>query len=176
MPIAATAASAKADSTAPRLVATAQTSSSTWRDCQSHSAKATASWVLPDEPSQSRAPSAATRPGTSATAVPGTSAARSAGAVSGRALNPSASEGTAPDLTGQDACPLQFAAGPGADTSLSMATYPRPSSGVGSMGLLSVDHPGSHPGLPAAIIVCITFRNFSVTQTAPAVGDVRSRR
>jgi len=84
-------------------------------DCHSDSAKATASWVLPDDLSQfcasgaatgpGKAAGAAARSGTSATAAPAGSAAGRAGAVSSLALKPSASAGTVPDRIGHDGRP-----------------------------------------------------------------------
>ena len=89
-------------------MASIQTSRSTPPDCHSNSAKAAASWVLPDDLSQSCASGAATGPGagagarsgTSATAAPAGSSAARPGAVSSRALKPSASAGTVPDRIG----------------------------------------------------------------------------
>ena len=96
-------------------MASIQTSRSTPPDCHSDSAKAAASWVLPDDLSQSgasgaasgpgRVAGAAARSGTSATAVPAGSAAARPGDVSSLALKPSASAGTVPDRTGQDGRP-----------------------------------------------------------------------
>ena len=96
-------------------MASIQTSRSTPPDCHSDSAKAAASWVLPDDLSQScasgaaagpgKAAGAAARSGTSATAAPAGSAAARSGAVSGLALKPSASAGTVPDRMGQDGRP-----------------------------------------------------------------------
>src|SRR5262245_55477080 len=59
LPVAAAMAAAYPDSTEARLVASIQTSISSRPDRHSDSAKAAASWVLPDEPSQSRASPAA---------------------------------------------------------------------------------------------------------------------
>ena len=83
-----------------RFVAATQARRSTVRDRHSDPARYDASCVLPHDPGQSCAPTAASRPGTSATAAPGTSAASRPGTVSGRAMKPSASGGTGPDRTG----------------------------------------------------------------------------
>ena len=102
-------------------MASIQTSRSTPPDCHSDSAKAAASWVLPDDLSQSCASGAPTGPGnaagaarsvTSATAAPLGSAATRRGAVSSLALKPSASVGTVPDRMGQDGRPGAAPAGP----------------------------------------------------------------
>src|ERR1700728_652978 len=122
----AAAASTKPDNTDVRLVATTQTSRSSTRERHSDSAKYTASWVLPQELSQSRDPaSAAARPGVSTTVVPGVSAAPRSGADSGLPLKPSAIGGTAPDLTGHAAVCARDPAGPVAVICLSTARYPR---------------------------------------------------
>ena len=117
-------------------MASIQTSRSTPPDCHSDSAKAAASWVLPDDLSQSCASGAATGPGeaagaaarsgTSATAAPAGSAAARPGAVSSLALKPSASAGTVPDRMGQDGRPGAAPAGPAGGTALLMARCPRP--------------------------------------------------
>jgi hypothetical protein len=57
--MAATVAATYPDSTDARLVAGTQTSSSTSRDCQSDSARPTASWVFPHDPDQFSAASEA---------------------------------------------------------------------------------------------------------------------
>src|SRR6202012_2535428 len=104
-------AAAYPDSTAARLVAWIQTSRSSRRECHSDSAKAAASWVLPDDLSQSRAagspagPGHAPRRGTTAPAPPARSTAVRSGAVSSRSVKPSATVGTVPDRTGQDGPP-----------------------------------------------------------------------
>src|SRR5580693_2912974 len=122
----AAAASTKPDNTDVRLVATTQTSRSSPRERHSDSAKYTASWVLPQELSQSRDPaSAAARPGVTTTVVPGVSAAPRSGADSGLPLKPSAIGGTAPDLTGHAAAWARDPAGPVAVIWLSTARYPR---------------------------------------------------
>src|SRR5215467_14521951 len=114
-PVAAAVAAAYPDSTDSRLVASIQTMRSTPRDCHRDSAKAAASWVLPDDLCQCRASRAATGPGdavrsdpragTSATAAPAGSAAARLGAVSGLVLKSSASAGTVPDRIGQEGRP-----------------------------------------------------------------------
>jgi hypothetical protein len=114
-------------------VASIQTSRSTPPDCHSDWAKAAASWVLPDDLSQSCASEAATEPGTgaaarsgtSATAAPAGSAVGRPGAVSSLALKPSASAGTVPDRIGQDGRPGAAPAGPSGGTALLMARCPR---------------------------------------------------
>src|SRR5215469_6086405 len=96
-------------------------------DCHSISAKAAASWVLPDDLNQSCPSEASTglgaaagavgRSGTSAIAAPAGSCAARLGAVSSLVRKPTASAGTVPDRIGQDGRPataLPAAAG-GAD-------------------------------------------------------------
>ena len=94
------------------MLAATQTSRVTSPDCHSDSAAYTASWVLPQAPSQSRTPAVAARAGTSATVAPGARTALRLGDVSGRELNPSASGGTTPDRTGWAGCPSGHSAGP----------------------------------------------------------------
>src|SRR5580704_7062822 len=96
MPVAVTHASMYPESTADRLVAEIQTTTSTAPDRHSVSASNTAIWVLPDAPSQFCLPSANSEPGTSAMVEPGTRASRMPRAVSGRSLNPSANGGISP--------------------------------------------------------------------------------
>src|SRR5215468_10179751 len=97
--VAATAASTYADRIDARLVATIQTSRSTLPECHSHSADEAASCVLPHASSQAPDRPAVARPGVSTTVAPGTIADSRAAAVSGLALKPSASGGTAPART-----------------------------------------------------------------------------
>ena len=96
MPVAAIHASTYPESTADRLVAEIQTTTSTAPDRHSVSASITAIWVLPDAPSQFCLPSANSEPGTSAMVEPGTRASRMPRPVSGRSLKPSASGGMSP--------------------------------------------------------------------------------
>ncbi len=114
-------------------MASIHTSRSTPRDCHSDSAKAAASWVLPDDLSQSCAAGtaagptagAAARSGTSATAAPAGSAAVRPEAVASRALKPSASAGAVPDRTGQDGPPGTAPARAARGTAPLMARCPR---------------------------------------------------
>src|SRR5258708_39666650 len=71
-------------------------------DCHNDCARATASWVLPQDSRQSRPPPPG-MPETSATAAPGTSDASSIAPVSGRSIKPLASAGAEPVQTGAPA-------------------------------------------------------------------------
>jgi hypothetical protein len=102
IPVAGTEAWTKPESTDVRLVALIQISRSMAPDRHSDSALTTATWVLPQAPSQFCGPSAKAEPGTSATDEPGTSASTTPRAVSGRSVKPSASGGTLPTRNRRD--------------------------------------------------------------------------
>jgi hypothetical protein len=102
IPVAATDASTKPDSTDARLVTLIQISASMTPERHSVSALLAAIWVLPHAPSQFCEPSAKAEPGTSATVDPGTSASVTPRAVSGRLVYPSASGGTLPTRNRRD--------------------------------------------------------------------------
>src|SRR5579863_5565417 len=126
MPVAATHASTYPDSTADRLVAEIQTTTSTAPDRHSVSASITAIWVLPDAPSQFCLPSANSEPGTSAMVDPGMRASRMPRAVSGRSLNPSASAGTSPTRNRTDCSVGTPAEGTARNSHLFRHTEPSP--------------------------------------------------
>src|SRR5262249_4945927 len=106
--------------------------------------------------SQLRDPPVGTRPGTSTTTAPGAMADSSAEAVSGLALKPSASGGTAPARTRSPAA-----------TRPSTARYLPPPRRAGGGGC--GNHPVPQPELPGKIILCITF-TFMVSRPAHQPG------
>src|SRR5215831_2763040 len=144
--VALTAASTKADRTDARLVAAAQISRSTLPECHSHSAEDAASCVLPHASSQAPDRPGVGRPGASTTVAPGTSADSRAAAVSGLALKPSASAGTAPARTRSPV-----------GTCLPPSRYALPAAVRTNAAGRDGEPSRSRPGLPETIILGVTL-------------------